>query len=122
MVRTTQSSNGPATRRGMDRPASGRVLSGVAAAIAERTNTATWLVRLGFVIATIFGGLGILASSAGGGAVRAAGATGSPAEAWFAALASPGRRSGALLIAFAVLILLSGLTPVGLLVAGTLLT
>ena len=122
MVSTTQSSNGTATRTRMERPASGRVLSGVAAAIAERTNTATWLVRLGFVIATIFGGLGILAYSAGWFVIRAEGATESPAEAWLAALASPGRRAGALLIAFVMLILLSGLTPVGLLVAGTLLT
>ncbi|MDH3262304.1 MAG: PspC domain-containing protein [Acidimicrobiia bacterium] len=105
----------------MERPASGRVLAGVAAAIAERTNTATWLVRLGFVIATFFGGLGILAYLAGWFAIRGEGQPESPAEAWLTALATPGPRSGALLIACALLILLSGLAPVGLLVAVTLL-
>ena len=121
MVTTTQPSNGPATRMRIERPASGRVLAGVAAAIAERTNTATWLVRLGFVIATFFGGFGILAYLAGWFVIRAEGAPESPAEAWLAAVATPGRRAGALLIAFALLILLSGLAPIGLLVAGTLL-
>lgn len=121
MVTTTQSSNGTATRPRMERPASGRVLAGVAAAIAERTNTATWLVRLGFVIATLFGGFGILAYLAGWFAIRAEGKTESPGEAWLTALATPGRRAGALLITFALLILLSGLAPVGLLVATTLL-
>ena len=121
MVTTTQSSNGTATRPRMERPASGRVLAGVASAIAERTNTATSLVRLGFVIATLFGGLGILAYLAGWFVIPAEEATESPAEAWLSALATPGRRAGALLIAFGLLILLSGLAPVGLLVAGTLL-
>lgn len=45
----------------------------------------------------------------------------SAAEAWLTALATPGRRAGALLIAFALMILLTGLAPVGLLVAATLL-
>ena len=105
----------------MERPASGRALAGVAAAIAERTNTATWLVRLGFVIATLFGGFGILAYLAGWFAIPGEGHTGSPAEAWLTALETPGRRAGAILIAFAFVILLSGLAPVGLLVATTLL-
>ena len=121
MVTKIQSSNGTATRPRMERPKSGRVLAGVAAAIAERTNTATWLVRLGFVIATFFGGLGVLAYLAGWFLIPAEDATESPAEAWLTALATPGRRAGALLIAFALLILLSGLAPVGLLVAGVLL-
>ena len=105
----------------MERPASGRVLAGVAAAIAERTNTATWLVRLGFVIATLFGGIGILAYLAGWFVIPAEGNDESAAEAWLTALATPGRRAGALLIAFALMILLTGLAPVGLLVAATLL-
>ena len=121
MVTTTQSPSGSATRTRMERPASGRVLAGVAAAIAEHTNTQTWLVRLGFVIATFFGGFGILAYLTGWFAIRSEGQTESPAEAWLTALATPGRRAGALLIAFALLILLSGLAPVGLLIAVTLL-
>jgi phage shock protein PspC (stress-responsive transcriptional regulator) len=105
----------------MERPASGRVLAGVATAIAERSNTATWLVRLGFVVATFFGGIGILAYLAGWFVIPAEGNDESAAEAWLTALATPGRRAGALLIAFALMILLTGLAPVGLLVAATLL-
>lgn len=121
MVTTTQPSNGTATRPRMERPASGRVLAGVAAAIAEHTNTATWLVRLGFVIATFFGGLGILAYLIGWFALPSEGNPESPMEGWLTALGTPGRRAGALLIAFGLLILLSGLAPVALLVAGVLL-
>lgn len=121
MVTTTQSSNGPATRPRMERPTSGRVLAGVASAIAERTNTATWLVRLGFVITTLFGGLGLLAYLIGWFVLPAEGNDESPFEAWLTALGTPGRRAGALLIAFGLLILLTGLAPIGLLVAGTLL-
>jgi len=120
MVTNTQSSNGPATRTRMERPGSERVLAGVASAIAERTNTATWLVRLGFVIATLFGGFGILAYLAGWFVIPAEGRSESTAQAWLTALATPGRRAGALLIAFGLLILLNGLAPIGLLVAGTL--
>lgn len=105
----------------MERPASGRVLAGVAAAIAERTNTATWLVRLGFVATTLFGGIGLLAYLAGWFVIPAEDQEESAAEAWLTALATPGRRAGALLIAFALMILLTGLAPVGLLVAATLL-
>lgn len=121
MVTTTQSSNGPATRMRMERPRSGRVLAGVASAIAERTNTETWLVRLGFAIATLLGGFGILAYLAGWLVIPAEGRSESAAEAWLTAMATPGRRAGALLIAFGLLILLTGLAPIGLLVAGTLL-
>ncbi len=121
MVTTTQPSSGTATRSRMERPASGRVLAGVATAIAERSNTATWLVRLGFVVATFFGGIGILAYLAGWFVIPAEGNDESAAEAWLTALATPGRRAGALLIAFALMILLTGLAPVGLLVAATLL-
>ena len=121
MVTTTQSSNGPATRPRMERPESGRVLAGVAAAFAERTNTATWLVRLGFVVAAFFGGLGILAYLLGWFVLPAEGKDESPMEGWLTALGTPGRRAGALLIAFGMLILLSGLAPVALVVAGVLL-
>ncbi|MDR9450154.1 MAG: PspC domain-containing protein [Acidimicrobiia bacterium] len=121
MVTTTQSSNGPATRLRMERPGSGRVLAGVASAIAERTNTETWLVRLGFVIATLFGGFGILAYLAGWLVIPAEGRSESAAEAWLTAMATPGPRAGALLIAFGLLILLTGSAPIGWLVAGTLL-
>ncbi len=121
MVTTTQSSNGSATRSRMERPASGRILAGVAAAIAERANTATWLVRLGFVVTTFLGGLGILAYLIGWFTIPAEGSAESPADDWLDAVATPGRRAGALLVAAALLILLSGLAPIGLLVAGTAL-
>jgi phage shock protein PspC (stress-responsive transcriptional regulator) len=121
MVTTTQPSNGTATRPQLERPESGRILAGVAAAIAEHTNTATWLVRLGFVIATFFGGLGILAYLIGWFVLPSEGKAESPMEGWLNALGTPGRRAGALLIAFGMLILLSGLAPVALVVAGVLL-
>ena len=121
MVTTTQSSTGTATRPRIERPASGRVLAGVASALAQHTNTPTWLVRLGFVIATFIGGLGILAYLIGWFVVPAEGSVESPLEAWLTALGTPGRRAGALLIAFGLLIMLTGLAPIGLLVAGVLL-
>jgi phage shock protein PspC (stress-responsive transcriptional regulator) len=93
----------------------------VAAAIAEHTNIATWLVRLGFIIATFFGGLGILAYLAGWFVLPSEGRSESPMEGWLTALGTPGRRAGALLIAFGLLILMSGLAPVALVVAGVLL-
>ncbi len=121
MVTTTQSSSGPATRIRMERPVSGRILAGVASAIADRTDTSTWLIRLGFVVATLFGGLGILAYLVGWFTLPAEGRKESPLDARLSALGTPGRRAGALLIGFGLLILLTGLAPIGLLVAGTLL-
>lgn len=104
----------------MERPQSGRILAGVSAAIAKRTNTATWVVRLGFIITTFFGGVGILAYLAGWFLMPAEGRSQSPAEGWLTALGTPGRRAGALLIAFAMVILLTGLAPIGLLIAAIL--
>ena len=105
----------------MERPVTGRILAGVASSIADRTNTSTWLIRLGFVVATLFGGLGILAYLVGWFTWPAEGMKESPLDAGLTVLGSPGRRAGALLIGFGLLILLTGLAPIGLLVAGTLL-
>ncbi len=105
----------------MERPADGRVLAGVAAAIAERTGTATWAVRLVFVIATLFGGLGILAYLAGWFLIPAEGEANSIAEGALSELGTPGKRAGALLMVIAVLVILSGFVPGGLLVASALL-
>ena len=105
----------------MRRPVEGRVLAGVAAAVAERTGIAPWAVRLGFVIATLFGGFGLFAYLMGWILIPAGEDADSPAERWLTALGTPGRRTGALLISIAVLIILSGLAPSGLLPAAALL-
>lgn len=117
MDTTTTSS----TRRQMRRPIEGRVLAGVAAAVAERTGIAPWAVRLGFVIATLFGGLGLFAYLVGWILIPAGDDPESPAERWLTALGTPGKGTGSLLIGIAVPIILSGLAPSGLLVATALL-
>lgn len=123
----TSTNHTTAARSRLERPVDGRVLAGVAAGIAERTRTAPWAIRLGFIIAAFFGGLGILAYLAGWILIPAEDENESPAERWLTDLGTPGKRAGALLIAIAVLVILSGLAPaavlvaIGLLVAGVLL-
>lgn len=49
----------------LTRPRRGRIIAGVAAALAERTGVDVGLVRLGFVVSLFFGGLGVVAYVAG---------------------------------------------------------
>jgi phage shock protein PspC (stress-responsive transcriptional regulator)/predicted membrane protein len=58
------SASGPASQA-LIRPSTGRVLAGVAAAIANRFSLPVWLVRAIFVILTLSGGLGVVLYAAG---------------------------------------------------------
>lgn len=61
----TAPSQGPSTSPPLRRPHEGRVVAGVAAALARRMGIPSWVVRLGFVITAFWGGLGVIAYLAG---------------------------------------------------------
>lgn len=60
---TEHTPNQPSNR--LTRPRQGRMIAGVAAAIANRTGIDVGLIRLGFVVSLFFGGLGVVAYAAG---------------------------------------------------------
>ncbi|HZN18266.1 MAG TPA: PspC domain-containing protein [Micromonosporaceae bacterium] len=74
-------------RYGLVRPAAGRQLAGVCAAVGRATNTDPVLWRVLFAVLTLFGGIGLLAYLVGWLVIPAEGDTGSPVE----ALAGRGR-------------------------------
>lgn len=92
----------------MQRPTEGRVLGGVAAAIAEQTGGSVGLIRLGFVVAAMFGGLGVIVYAAAWALLPGKGDEETPAERWLGSLTTPGKRFGAFLIGAAALVLLAG--------------
>lgn len=65
------------------RPRQGRIVAGVAAAIAKGTGIDVGLVRLGFVISLFFGGFGLVAYLAGWAFIPSEGEGQSPAERMF---------------------------------------
>jgi phage shock protein PspC (stress-responsive transcriptional regulator) len=71
---------GWATRYGLVRPASGRVLAGVCAAVGRATNTDPVLWRVLFAVLSLIGGIGIVAYLVGWLLIPAEGDTGSPLE------------------------------------------
>jgi phage shock protein PspC (stress-responsive transcriptional regulator) len=74
---------GWATRYGLVRPARGRVLAGVCAAIGRATNTDPVLWRVLFAVLTLAGGVSIAAYLVGWLLIPSEGDTGSPLEALF---------------------------------------
>jgi phage shock protein PspC (stress-responsive transcriptional regulator) len=72
---------GWATRYGLVRPAQGRMLAGVCAAVGRATNTDPVLWRVLFAVLTIAGGVGLLAYVLGWLLIPAEGDTASPVEA-----------------------------------------
>lgn len=60
---TEPTPNQPSNR--LTRPRQGRMIAGVAAAIADRIGVDVGLVRLGFVVSVFFGGLGVVTYVAG---------------------------------------------------------
>ncbi len=72
---------GWATRYGLVRPAQGRMLAGVCAAVGRATNTDPVLWRVLFAVLTLAGGVGLLAYVLGWLLIPAEGDTGSPVEA-----------------------------------------
>lgn len=67
----------------LTRPKQGRLIAGVAAAFAAKLETDVSLVRLGFVIASFFGGFGLAVYLAAWALLPDEGETKSPAERWF---------------------------------------
>lgn len=98
----TKSSQGRRFRR----PVQGRVLGGVAAAIADATGIAVGVVRLAFILSVLFGGLGIVLYASAWALIPSQGDDHSAAERWLVGLTTPGHRIGAALIGAAVLIVL----------------
>ena len=72
---------GWATRYGLVRPAQGRMLAGVCAAVGRATNTDPVLWRVWFAVLTLAGGVGLLAYVLGWLFIPAEGDTASPVEA-----------------------------------------
>ncbi len=105
----------------LERPTEGRVLGGVAVAISQRTGASVALVRLGFLIAALFGGLGVILYAAAWALIPGESDLESPAERWLANLTTPGRRVGAFLIGIAGMIVLVAAAPATLVAAVVLL-
>lgn len=65
------------------------------------------LIRLGFLVAAVFGGFGLVLYGAAWSLLPGEGEQDTPAERWFQNLTTPDRRLGAILIGAAVLMLLA---------------
>jgi phage shock protein PspC (stress-responsive transcriptional regulator) len=115
MTDTTHTPNPTRTR--LERPQSGRVVAGVAAGIARYTQVSTGLIRLAFIIATVFGGFGLLAYLAAWLLLPAEGQEHPVAENWIEDLNTPGRTTGAVLVGVLALLVIAALIPDGAAVA-----
>ncbi|MDJ0962109.1 MAG: PspC domain-containing protein [Acidimicrobiia bacterium] len=111
-METTTHTPAPASTNRLERPIQGRVLAGVAAGIAQRANISVGLTRLGFIIASLFGGFGVLLYLAAWALMPEEGVEEAPAERWFANLNNPDRRTGAILIGIAGAIVIVSLAPI----------
>lgn len=105
----------------LTRPAEGRVLGGVAAAVAGHTGSSVGIVRLGFLVAALFGGFGIVLYLAAWALLPGEGESESAAERWLRNLTTPGKRLGAFLVGLAGLVILAGAAPATIFAAATLL-
>jgi phage shock protein PspC (stress-responsive transcriptional regulator) len=121
MVTTTHTPQTTAEQRRLARPRNNRVLAGVAAAIATATGIATGFVRLAFLALTFLGGFGVLLYAVMWVLLPSDDADASPAEHWLANLRTPGRRTGAVLIGAAALVVLLPFAPLAVIAAGALL-
>jgi len=108
-------------RTRLTRPREGRVLGGVAVAVANRTGSSVALIRLGFLVAAVLGGFGIVLYLAAWALTPDDDEEAAPAERWLRNLTTPGKRLGAFLIGIAALIVLAGATPGTILAAVVLL-
>ncbi len=73
-------------------------MAGVSTGIARYMQVSTGLIRLMFVVATVFGGFGILAYIAAWLFIPAEGQSQPIVENWIEDLNTPGRTTGALLV------------------------
>lgn len=120
-METTQATSVEPTTRRLERPEQRRVLGGVAAALADHTGSSVGLIRLAFLVAALFGGLGVVIYLAAWALIPAAGSTASAAELWMGNLTTPGKRVGAFLIGIAGLVIIAGAAPVTIVAAAALL-
>jgi phage shock protein PspC (stress-responsive transcriptional regulator) len=121
MTDSTQNPNGSQTRTRLERPQDGRVVAGVAAGIAQYTQVSTGLIRLAFIIATVFGGFGLLAYVVAWLIMPAKGEARPVVENWLEDLNTPGRTTGALLIGVLAFVVIAALIPGGTAMAAALL-
>ena len=119
-METTHTTQEPTIRR-LQRPDEGRVLGGVAAALANHTKASVGLIRLGFLLTALFGGFGVVLYAAAWALIPGEGQNQSAAERWLANLSTPGKRAGAFFIGLAALVILAGAAPATVLAAATLL-
>jgi phage shock protein PspC (stress-responsive transcriptional regulator) len=110
------------TRRRFQRPRQGRVVAGVSGALADRFNLSIGLVRLAFVVATLFGGAGLIGYAAGWLLIESEGESRSLATRWAQDLRTPGRVAPAILTGVLGAFVLAALTPLSLLAALLLAT
>ncbi|MEX1124658.1 MAG: PspC domain-containing protein [Acidimicrobiia bacterium] len=111
------------------RPNEGRVLAGVAQGLANRFDTAPWVVRAVFILLAFAGGAGVALYAAGWFLIRAEDETESAAERVFSGATTSRSWIGIGLVFLAALILLDNFTflsggviwAVGLLIVGLLL-
>ena len=115
MTDTTHTPNPTRTR--LERPRSGRVVSGVATGIANYTQVSTGLIRLAFIIATVFGGFGLLAYIVAWLLMPAEGQEQPVVENWIEDLNTPDRTTGAVLVGILALLVIAALIPDGAAVA-----
>ena len=105
----------------LTRPRQGRVLGGVAVAVANRTGSSVALIRLGFLVTALLGGFGIVLYVAAWALTPDDDEEEAPAERWLQNLTTPGKRLGAFLIGIAALVILAGAAPGTILAAVVLL-
>ena len=91
----------------LERPVDDRSIAGVAAALSRYFNIPVGLVRVGFVIAAFFGGLGLAAYAVGWVLIREEGDDESLLEQWLGNISSPSSWIGLILIGIAVVALAS---------------
>ena len=121
MDTTTATPHQQANKQRLERPTEGRVLGGVAAGISRHTGASVALIRLGFLVAALFGGFGIILYAAAWALLPGEGEQNTAAERWLKNLTTPGKRAGAFLIGLAALVVLAGAAPFTILAAVVLL-
>ena len=127
---TTQEAPAPQAKpTELVRPREGRVIAGVSVGLANRFDIPLWLVRLGFILLSLGGGLGVVLYAAGWFLIRAEDESETVAERLFSGASTTRAWIGIGLVFVAVLVLLDNFTflsggivwALGLLVVGVLL-
>lgn len=110
-MQDTTNAQTTAQPRGLERPAEGRMVAGVASALAGRLDVPEWVVRVAFILTAFMGGLGIVLYLAGWVLIPAWGESRSPAERFFSNAGTTRSWLGIGLIALAIVFILDELSP-----------